>query len=72
MLSLTAFIALAIVCSQSVLGADEVQVEEKVIVLTKSNFDEHIKNNQHVLVEFCKHFSYSPFILHYSEISIAV
>jgi hypothetical protein len=32
-----------------------IEEEEHVLVLTTSNFDEAIKANQYVLVEFCKY-----------------
>lgn len=37
----------------SVFG-DEIQTEENVLVLTKSNFESAISSSQFVLVEFCK------------------
>lgn len=33
---------------------DAPQEEEDVLVLTTSNFDEAIKSNKYILVEFCK------------------
>jgi hypothetical protein len=39
-----------------------IEEEEHVLVLTTSNFDEAIKANQYVLVEFCKYI-YATFII---------
>ena len=38
--------------------ADDIKREENVLVLTKSNFDDAVKNYNFILVEFCKYYFY--------------
>lgn len=40
----------------AIYGDADVKTEEGVLVLTTENFESVIKNNEHVLVEFCKYF----------------
>jgi len=47
------FIALCVISSLVI--AEEVTEEEGVIVLTESNFDKVVDDNQYILVEFCKY-----------------
>ena len=39
--------------------ADDIKREENVLVLTKSNFDDAVKNYNFILVEFCKYYFYA-------------
>ena len=39
--------------------ADDIKREENVLVLTKSNFDDAVKNYNFILVEFCKYSFYA-------------
>ena len=41
-------------CMFSVLHAEKPTEEEDVMVLTVANFEEALKDNKYVLVEFCK------------------
>lgn len=41
----------------------EVKIEEGVLVLTKNNFESVIKENEFVLVEFCKYLPFLSFLL---------
>lgn len=46
---------LVAVVASGVYADEEVKIEDGVLVLTTGNFDEVIKNNEYVLVEFCKY-----------------
>lgn len=46
------FFVLAVVAAAS---AAEIETDEGVLVATKDNFDSIVKDNQFVLVEFCKY-----------------
>lgn len=39
----------------SAYAQEDIQVEEGVLVLTKSNFQNAISSNEYILVEFCKY-----------------
>lgn len=47
-------IACILATSSSVFCDAEIQTENGVLVLTQDNFQTAIKDNQYVLVEFCK------------------
>lgn len=46
---------LAAVIASGAHAAEEVKIEDGVLVLTTDNFDEVIKKHEFVLVEFCKY-----------------
>ena len=46
------FIAVAVFVAFA--ASNDVEVDEGVLVLTEKNFDEVVKGNEFVLVEFCK------------------
>lgn len=39
-----------------VLSESNIKTEDEVLVLTKGNFKDAIKDNEFILVEFCKYF----------------
>ena len=45
------------------LSVKAIETEENVLVLTDDNFDEAVKDNKFVLVEFCKSYLYKHIIL---------
>lgn len=47
--------------------AEEIKLDEGVLVLTEQNFDQAITDNKFVLVEFCK---YLPFFFIYCSVVI--
>lgn len=54
LLRTTMKLSVALVVVSLVLAASEVTEEDDVLVLNKKNFDDVIKNNKFVLVEFCE------------------
>ena len=52
-------LAVTLLISQLVGVYAKIEEEEKVLVLTNSNFDEAVKAHKYLLVEFCK-FSFFP------------
>lgn len=44
-------------------ASEEIQEEDGVLVITKSNFEQATKDHEFILFEFCKyfHFSLSPY-----------
>lgn len=54
LLRTTMKLSVAVVVVSLVLAASEVTEEDDVLVLNKKNFDDVIKNNKFVLVEFCE------------------
>ncbi len=47
-------LSVTLLISQLVVSETKIEEEENVLVLTNSNFDEAVKANKYVLVEFCK------------------
>ncbi len=47
-------LATTLLISQLVVSETKIEEEENVLVLTNANFDEAIKANKYILVEFCK------------------
>ena len=47
-------LSVTLLISQLVVSETKIEEEENVIVLTNSNFDEAVKANKYILVEFCK------------------
>jgi len=49
-----AIIPLICFLSPGLVQSDEIKTDEGVLVLTKGNYESAIKDNEFVLVEFCK------------------
>lgn len=47
-------LSVTLLISQLVVSETKIEEEENVLVLTNSNFDEAVKANKYILVEFCK------------------
>jgi hypothetical protein len=47
-------LAVTLLISQLVVSEATIEEEENVLVLTNANFDEAVKANKYILVEFCK------------------
>jgi hypothetical protein len=48
------FYLLALLVAVVCVKADKPEEEDNVLVLTNANFDDAIKDNKYILVEFCK------------------
>lgn len=51
---------LSFVLLSSLVIAGDIKEEEGVLVLTVDNFDQAVKDNEHILVEFCKYLFWCP------------